>query len=275
MEKRKGKVLILSHSVFTCLSISSWGRTCDKLALAWAPKSVGSDLRLNQTRIFKRRPPTEYVHKHHSHVKSDQCYICSVSELNWTIMIPLMACLLLSIMMNIILFCRLKKRKQGYDLEERKPKMIEATSVKHQEKDRIEPRVERTWLLCRRSADVTDVWDIKVVEEKVQKMERKCLDVGDSAVTGDDMIRCCPVQRWQLRREEFPPITAWQLVGSRKRQNRISCCVHLSRLVIGFFGISHLRYILVWLFIVNWPWSKPWKLWGSFLFISVGVFYLF
>lgn len=80
-----------------------------------------------------------------------------VSELNWTIMIPLMACLLLSIMMNIILFCRLKKRKQGYDLEERKPKMIEATSVKHQEKDRIEPRVERTWLLCRRSADVTDV----------------------------------------------------------------------------------------------------------------------
>lgn len=72
-------------------------------------------------------------------------------------MIPLMACLLLSIMMNIILFCRLKKRKQGYDLEERKPKMIKATSVKHQEKDRIEPRVERTWLLCRRSADVTDV----------------------------------------------------------------------------------------------------------------------
>ncbi|CAH3103745.1 unnamed protein product [Pocillopora meandrina] len=99
----------------------------------------------------------EYVHKHHSHVRSDQCYICSVSELNWTIMIPLMACLLLSIMVNIILFCRLKKRKQGYDLEERKPKMIEATSVKRQEKDRIEPRVERTWLLCRRSADVTDV----------------------------------------------------------------------------------------------------------------------
>lgn len=72
-------------------------------------------------------------------------------------MIPLMACLLLSIMVNIILFCRLKKRKQGYDLEERKPEMIETTSVKHQEKDRIEPRVERTWLLCRRSADVTDV----------------------------------------------------------------------------------------------------------------------
>ena len=37
------------------------------------------------------------------------------------------------------------------------PKVIEATSVKHQEKDRIEPRVERTWLLCGRSTDVTDV----------------------------------------------------------------------------------------------------------------------
>lgn len=80
-----------------------------------------------------------------------------VSELNWTIMIPLMACLLLSIMVNIIFFCRLRKRKQEYDLDEKNAKIIEANSLRHQEKDRIEPRVERTWLLCRRSADVTDV----------------------------------------------------------------------------------------------------------------------
>ena len=71
-------------------------------------------------------------------------------------MIPLMACLPLSIRVNNILLCRLRKRKQGYDLDEMNPKMIEATSVKHQEKDKMEPRVERT-LLCRRSAGVTDV----------------------------------------------------------------------------------------------------------------------
>ena len=72
-------------------------------------------------------------------------------------MIPLMACLPLSIRVNNILLCRLRKRKQGYDLDEKNPKMIEVTSVKHQEKDKIEPRVERTWLLCGRSAGVTDV----------------------------------------------------------------------------------------------------------------------
>ena len=72
-------------------------------------------------------------------------------------MIPLMACLLLSIMVNIILIYRLKKLKQGYDLNEKDPKIIEANSVKHPEKDRIEPRVDRTWLLCRRSADITEV----------------------------------------------------------------------------------------------------------------------
>ena len=71
-------------------------------------------------------------------------------------MIPLMACLPLSIRVNNILLCRLRKRKQGYDLDEMNAKMIEATSVKHQEKDKMEPRVERT-LLCRRSAGVTDV----------------------------------------------------------------------------------------------------------------------
>ena len=72
-------------------------------------------------------------------------------------MIPLMACLPLSIRVNIIMFCQLRKRKQGYDPDEKNPKVIEATSVKHQEKDRIKPQVERTWLLCRRSTDVTDV----------------------------------------------------------------------------------------------------------------------
>ena len=54
-------------------------------------------------------------------------------------MIPLMACLPLSIRVNNILLCRLRKRKQGYDLDEKNPKMIEATSVKHQEKDKMEP----------------------------------------------------------------------------------------------------------------------------------------
>ena len=29
-------------------------------------------------------------------------------------------------------------------------------------------------------------------------MERKCLDVGDSAVAGDDMIRCCPVNQEEM-----------------------------------------------------------------------------
>ena len=85
------------------------------------------------------------------------CYSV-VSGLNWTIVIPLMACLLLSLMVNIILFCRLKKRKNEYSLEE-KPgqQIIEGVVVKSSEKEKIEPGVDRTWLLCRRSADVTEV----------------------------------------------------------------------------------------------------------------------
>ena len=85
------------------------------------------------------------------------CYSV-VSGLNWTIVIPLMACLLLSLMVNIILFCHLKKRKNEYSLEE-KPgqQIIEGVVVKSSEKEKIEPGVDRTWLLCRRSADVTEV----------------------------------------------------------------------------------------------------------------------
>jgi len=81
-----------------------------------------------------------------------------VSDLNWTIVIPLMACLLVSLMVNIILFCRLKKRKHEYSLQE-KPgqQIIEGAVVKSSEKQKIEPGVDRTWLLCRRSADVTEV----------------------------------------------------------------------------------------------------------------------
>lgn len=73
-------------------------------------------------------------------------------------MIPLMACLPVSLMVNIILFCRLKKRKHEYSLEE-KPgqQIIEGAVVKSSEKQKIEPGVDRTWLLCRRSADVTEV----------------------------------------------------------------------------------------------------------------------
>ena len=72
-------------------------------------------------------------------------------------MIPLMACLLLSLMVNIILFCRLKKRRE-YTLEDKPDhQIIEAPEVKSSEKQRIESRVDKAWLLCRRSADVTEV----------------------------------------------------------------------------------------------------------------------
>ena len=91
------------------------------------------------------------------HLFTVLCYSV-VSGVNWTIVIPLMACLLLSLMVNIILFCRLKKRKNEYSLEE-KPgqQIIEGVVVKSSEKEKIEPGVDRTWLLCRRSADVTEV----------------------------------------------------------------------------------------------------------------------
>ena len=73
-------------------------------------------------------------------------------------MIPLMACLVLSLMVNIILFCRLKKRKHEYSLEEKPGHQItEAVEVKSSEKQTVEPGVDKTWLLCRRSADVTEV----------------------------------------------------------------------------------------------------------------------
>lgn len=70
-----------------------------------------------------------------------------------------MACLVLSLMVNIILFCRLKKRKHEYSLEGKPGQQItEAVEVKSSEKQTIEPGVDKTWLLCRRSADVTEVW---------------------------------------------------------------------------------------------------------------------
>ena len=85
--------------------------------------------------------------------------ISVVADLNWTIMIPLVACLLLSLIVNIILICRLKKRQQGYDLDEKELKTTETAAVKPIEKSTIEPRIDKTWLLCRRSADVTEVWE--------------------------------------------------------------------------------------------------------------------
>ncbi|KAJ7393835.1 hypothetical protein OS493_003501 [Desmophyllum pertusum] len=83
--------------------------------------------------------------------------LIEVLDLNWTVVIPLMACLLLSLMVNIIFVCRLKKRQQGYDLDEKGHQIIEGAVVKHSEKPKIDSRVDKTWLLCRRSADVTEV----------------------------------------------------------------------------------------------------------------------
>lgn len=69
-----------------------------------------------------------------------------------------MACLLLSLLGNIILICRLRVRQQEYDLEEKNNKIVEATPVKHLEPQKIESRVDKAFLLFRRSAaDVTEV----------------------------------------------------------------------------------------------------------------------
>jgi len=81
----------------------------------------------------------------------------AVSELNWIIIVPLMACLFLSLLGNIILVCRLRFRQQEYELQEKDHRIVEAVAVKHLEPPKTESRVEKTLLLFRRSADVTEV----------------------------------------------------------------------------------------------------------------------
>lgn len=80
-----------------------------------------------------------------------------VSGQNWIIIIPLMACLLLSLLGNVILVCRLRFRQQEYDLPGKDHKVVEAVPVKRLDPPKTESMVEKTLLLFRRSADVTEV----------------------------------------------------------------------------------------------------------------------
>ena len=67
-----------------------------------------------------------------------------------------MACLLLSLLGNVILVCRLKVRQQEYDLPGKDHKQ-ETVPEKHMDPPKTESTVEKTLLLFRRSADVTEV----------------------------------------------------------------------------------------------------------------------
>ncbi|KAM7446401.1 Ephrin-B2a [Porites harrisoni] len=81
----------------------------------------------------------------------------AVSEMNWIIIFPLMACLLLSLIGNIILVCRLRVRQNEYCVTEKCNAIVEAAPVKHLESPKIQTRVEKALLLFRRSADVSEV----------------------------------------------------------------------------------------------------------------------
>lgn len=83
--------------------------------------------------------------------------ICTISGLNWIIIIPLMACLLLSLLGNIILVCRLRFQQQEYQLQDKDHVGVEAASIKRVEPPTTELRVEKKLLLFRRSTDGTDV----------------------------------------------------------------------------------------------------------------------
>lgn len=83
-----------------------------------------------------------------------------VSEMNWIIIVPLVACLLLSLIGNMILICRLRLRQNEYDLNEKDHKIVEAVPVKHLEPPKIESRIDKPLLLFRRSEDVTEVWSV-------------------------------------------------------------------------------------------------------------------
>lgn len=77
--------------------------------------------------------------------------------LNWIIIIPLMACLLLSLLGNIILVCRLRFQQQEYQLQDKDHVGVVAASIKRVEPPATESRVEKKLLLFRRSTDGTDV----------------------------------------------------------------------------------------------------------------------
>lgn len=57
------------------------------------------------------------IWKHH--------FVVLVTGLNWMVVIPLMACLLLSLLGNIILICRLKIRDHEYQLPQKDQEMIQ------------------------------------------------------------------------------------------------------------------------------------------------------
>lgn len=81
----------------------------------------------------------------------------TVSEMNWIIIVPLMACLFLSLIGNTILVCRLRVRQNEYSVTEQGHGIVEAAPVKHLESPNIQSRVEKALLLFRRSADVSEV----------------------------------------------------------------------------------------------------------------------
>ncbi|XP_074609764.1 uncharacterized protein LOC141863952 [Acropora palmata] len=78
----------------------------------------------------------------------------AVTGLNWMVVIPLMACLLLSLLGNIILICRLKIRDHGYQLPHKDQEMIQ--TVKRSVALTEETQVEKA-LLFKVTGEATKV----------------------------------------------------------------------------------------------------------------------
>ena len=87
------------------------------------------------------------IWKHH--------FVVLVTGLNWMVVIPLMACLLLSLLGNIILICRLKIRDHGYQLPHKDQEMIQ--TVKRSVALTEETQVEKA-LLFKVTGEATKVW---------------------------------------------------------------------------------------------------------------------
>lgn len=80
----------------------------------------------------------------------------AVTGLNWMVVIPLMACLLLSLLGNIILICRLKIRDHGYQLPQKDQEMIQTASIKRSVALTEETQLEKA-LLFKVTGEATKV----------------------------------------------------------------------------------------------------------------------
>lgn len=155
---RKSTILYFSSSSVTPHKTNATTHAPSRLVQWWSrlPTSQISSSAITATTELVTQVPVAHASSNDEPDEHHSGLLEAVSGLNWIIIIPLMACLLLSLIGNIILICRLRVRPHEYQLPEKDHKTIEATSIKRSGPLLVEPQEEKK-LLFRITEDATNV----------------------------------------------------------------------------------------------------------------------